>query len=417
MLEPVYGFAGQIVLDELFITGSNGLSVDIKDLVLQIDLYEDIFTNTMNGTLMVVDSSGLIDKTPLIGEETVTITYHTPTVDRVVSKTFYVYKMTDRAFSKKTNSYILHLISREAILSVNTKLSKSFKGKISDSVKRAFGFLKLTTDLIIEETANSYKFISAYWTPLETINWIARRSINQRGVPNYLFYEDTDGFKFISVDSLMKKDPKLNLIFSDVNVETSQLEQEGTPDVITACSKVSEVHQEIGFDYMRRIQAGMYSSRLATYDMLAKNISFTKYDYLEDFNKDQHLDAYPMVNKKLIRRKIANLYFIEKNSRRYSDFDDQKYTSWFLQNQSFMEQLNAYKFIVEVPGSTLIKAGDVVKFTIPKFDEFAAGEAAEITDSYYTGKYLVTAVRHTINADQHKMYLEIIKDSFAREIK
>ena len=52
-----------------------------------------------------------------------------------------------------------------------------------------------------------------------------------------------------------------------------------------------------------------------------------------------------------------------------------------------------------------------------KFTQVTEEEIGEsILSNYYTGKYLVTAIRHQILSGVHKMYMEIISDSFVKPL-
>lgn len=415
MANGVYTFPGEVEIDDIEFYTRAGEKLVITDLVVEINLFEDIFSNTMSGNIVIDDAAGLMTKFLILGQEEIFINYRTPTIAGDIKKKFYVYKMTDRMFAnKRSNNYILHIISKESILSINKKLSRSYKGPISETVLKVFKEIKTegSPDPDIEETSNQYTFISAYWTPFETINWLARRALNKSNVPNYLFYEDSEGFKFKSVQRLMNSPIKREFIYGDINTSSQE-----NAELANAMSKVRGIHQDTSFDYLRRLTSGLYGGRLATLDLTNKNVELTKYDYIDDYKQSEHLEQFPIVDDTLIRRKIASLYFIDKNSKRFTESNDQLYDKWFLQNNSFMEQLNMFKFTLEVFGSTTVKAGDTIDFTINGFDEFTKADRNEIVDKYYSGKYLITAIRHRFRANEHIMFLEIIKDSLAKQIK
>ena len=50
---------------------------DITDLCFGFSIYEDLFAPTSSIELMIVDAEGLLEQTPIIGDEHVTITYRT----------------------------------------------------------------------------------------------------------------------------------------------------------------------------------------------------------------------------------------------------------------------------------------------------------------------------------------------------
>jgi len=71
-----------------------------------------------------------------------------------------------------------------------------------------------------------------------------------------------------------------------------------------------------------------------------------------------------------------------------------------------------------VQGRTDIKAGSTIKLTLPTFKEIVKGEIdsdAAISD-YYSGKYIITAIKHQFNSGQHTMMMEVVSDSFIKAL-
>ena len=89
-----------------------------------------------------------------------------------------------------------------------------YTGKISDIVSSILNSTVASdssdrnTD--IETTQNTYSFIGNSRKPFHTITWLAKKAIpeqgggitNTEGTAGFFFYEDRDGYKFVSVDSL-----------------------------------------------------------------------------------------------------------------------------------------------------------------------------------------------------------------------
>ena len=60
-------------------TGSNEpLSIDIRETVQEIQIYEGINYDTLSGTMVIVDAGGLLDRLPITGNEILEFTLHTP---------------------------------------------------------------------------------------------------------------------------------------------------------------------------------------------------------------------------------------------------------------------------------------------------------------------------------------------------
>ena len=71
-----------------------------------------------------------------------------------------------------------------------------------------------------------------------------------------------------------------------------------------------------------------------------------------------------------------------------------------------------FKLIITVQGRCDIELGAVIYFSYPDGTPSAPDEKNENKeDDYYSGYYLVTAIRHKVTLTEHKMILEIVKDS------
>jgi hypothetical protein len=413
----VLSFPGEVNVERATIITHDGSTIDILPMIAEISLYEDLFSTTMSGHILIEDSNDLINTLPLLGQELFSLRLKTPTLITFVDKVFYIYKLQARKSKKRSQTYMLNFCSRELIASSNSKVSKSFSGNITDNVESIFRdprYLASDSLLYLDRTKNSYSFIAPYWSPLETINWMTGKSINEKGVPNYLFFETNQSFEYVSVDKLINGPVTRNYIYSDVDSNTITSSND---DMESRYSIVESIETGVTFDYLRNLNAGMLSSKLSTIDLTTKNINSNTFDYIDDFDKSTHLENYPLKTNSLLRRKVASLYFLEKNNYQTGSFQKQGYKDFFLQRNSLLEQLTAFKIAIKVYGRTDIKVGQVVKFTMPEMRQILADEidTTGISD-YYGGKYLVTAIKHQIISGHHTMLLEIVSDSFIKPL-
>ena len=410
-------FPGEINVIAAQIISSTGQLVDISSMIGDITIYEDIFSNCMTGYVLIQDSLDLVSTIPLIGQEQLILELQTPTLTKKISKTFYIYKLQNRVVKKRSQTYMLNFCSKELIYSENTKISKAFSGNISDTVVSIFSdpkYLGADTRIYVDRTKNDYSFISPYWSPLQTINWLTGKSINQRGVSNYLFYETNQSYEYTSVDTLLRAISEREYIYSDVDAN-SAIGFNGDKD--DKYKFVSSMSNGVTFDYLRNVSGGMYSSKLYTMDMTTRNIETNTFDYIDDFSKSTHLEKEPLRTSGLMRKKLASLYFIEKNNYQTGSLKKQGYKDFFLQRNSLLEQLSAFKISIKVHGRTDIKAGNIITFTVPDLRQIL-GDEIETTgkSDYFSGRYLITAIRHQIVNGVHSMEMEIVSDSFVKSL-
>ena len=182
--------AGDVKIEEISIT-ANGKKYDIRNLVLEVSIYEDIFSNVMTGYIVVQDSASFITQLPLAGIEQVTVQFRTPQFkEGVFKKQFYVNGVEERILDNTQQIYSISLISLEALTDNITRISKKFSGKTHEVIQAVFDkYLKDKKELkILEEHLSSTTVVSPYWSPLKLINWIVTRSY--KNAPNVVFFDD-----------------------------------------------------------------------------------------------------------------------------------------------------------------------------------------------------------------------------------
>lgn len=411
-------FVGEVDVKKACIVTPTSKVIDIRSLILETSVYEDLFSNTMSGYVILQDSLDLINTIPLIGQELLEIEFTTPTLTDSISKSFYIYKLQNHKSDKRKQTYMLNFCSKELIYSTNSKVSKAFSGNIGETVTEIFrdkSYIASTEVLYVDPTKNSYSFIAPYWSPFETINWISNKSVNLRGVPNYLFFETNKSFEFTSIDTLVQAKSVREYVYADVSATTTF---GADSDKESRYSTVESIDTDVTFDYLRNLKFGLYASKLSTFDMTTKNITTNSYDYIDNFGDARHLEKYPRQSDALLRQRLASLYFIEKNNYQTGVFQPQGYKEFFLQRNALLQQLSAYKLNIKVPGRTDIKVGQIVKFTIPEMRQLLMKDLTDNTgiSDYFTGRYLITAIRHIITNGNHMMTMEIVSDSFVKQL-
>ncbi len=61
-------YSGEYKLEKLELITLNG-NIDLVNNYVQIDLFESIFTHTISGSLMIIDTNNLLLNSPIIGQE------------------------------------------------------------------------------------------------------------------------------------------------------------------------------------------------------------------------------------------------------------------------------------------------------------------------------------------------------------
>jgi hypothetical protein len=411
----VLRFAGDVTIDKVKIITAKGFYQDVGAQVINVQFYEDLFAPFITGSLILKDSLDLVNLFPFIGEEYLELEISTPTLDKNnIKGKYYIYKMTNREMSgDKSVVYQLHFISVEAVVDLNKKTSRVFGDKISKMIEpfikdKTFG-LESDKKVFIEETLNNTKYISNYWTPIENIMYLADTAINTNRSPSYVFFENRDGFYFISLERLYT-----NAVFQDfVYDKYTRDDRPGGGSVRNPekdFKRILEISIPTAFDYMDRIRSGMLSSRQVSYDITKKTYSAKNYNMFQRFEQQKHLNKYPINSDRSIFRAASRIINYPKNFGNFNGFGDVTNAKSNQERISLLKLAEANKINITVPGRCDYTVGQKIKLDLKRIEPLSKKDG-DTTDKMFSGNYIIAAINHYVDREKHECYMEIIKES------
>jgi|688.fasta_scaffold35525_9 hypothetical protein len=410
--------AGDFQLIDVKIGSVKGTIFDVFNFVIDINIYEDMYSPTMSGNITLNDAQDLVNLMPMIGEEKLLITFKTPSIDEkdgLYEQEFYIYKMTDRKYTaERAVEYTLHFVSFETVRDLNAKVSKGFAGTISTVVEQILK-QELRTDkkINIEKTKNTTMYVSNFWTPFTNINFLAKRSLSQETESaNFIFFENNRGFNYASIDTLLSQDPKTKYIYDNNSRDPSADGGGSSRDIAETLSRINSVKINTAFDYMNRIQSGMYKSRLITHEIVTKTYNVQTLTYEDEFKNHNHLNKYPLSTVNLPSKTFAFLDVKPRALENFSNFKTDKMKTWYLKNIMHMNEINAYYMDITVPGRSDLCVGDVVDVYMYRPTPFNQKDQEEqLLDKTFSGRYMIASLCHNLNREKHEIHMSIIKDS------
>lgn len=408
-------FAGDVSIDKVNIITSAGVHQDITAQVITVQLYEDLFSPFITGSLIVKESLDLVNLLPFAGEELVELEISTPSLERGnIKGKYYIYKLSNRELiGDRSVVYQLHFISTEAVVDLNKKISKVFSGKISDLVNnfvtdKTIG-LESTKELFVEPTSNSVKYISNYWTPVQNIQHLVEQAANQEKIPNYVFFENRDGFYFMSLDTLYTADNYQSFVY-DRYTRDDQKNAGSIRNIEEDYRRIQTLNIPTGFDYMDRISNGMLGSRIFSYDITKKSFTSKIYDMFSRFDKQKHLNPNPISSDKAIFRSNSTIMTMPRDYSNFSGFGDATNFKTVQERTSLMKLAEASKIQITVPGRADYTVGQKVSVTLNKIEPISK-EDDDVTDKMFSGYYLISAINHYVDRNKHECHIELIKDT------
>lgn len=408
-------FPKDFSLNRVVMNPVNGDPIDLRFQMLELNVHEDIFNNGTYGTMVVTDARNQIKNLPIYGFETLNIDFNTPGRNKF-KMTFRVYKITDRFLTKeRLQVYAIHFTSPETFTNVNTVISKSYKGMLISDIANDIQKNILNSSFnVIEPTKFLHQIVIPNWNPMKAMNWLtARANSSKFQGSNYLYFQNNQGFNFVSVENLVSQPDAGTYFFQPVGA--------GSP-LTTSMYAVENYQFKDHINVLQNISNGMYGNNLTTHNLVRKRWDEYKFTYGNSWSKYTHMEAN---SKRGTNQLQGNTFLSNQASSADSSSNllrlyptnmnvpqDQYYNhveDWLQIRISQIQQLQNVCIHATVPGDSQRTIGDMVTFNLPS-PEPLDNEQLNM-DWYYQGRYLVTAVRHTINRTEYDTIVELTKDS------
>lgn len=408
-------FAGDVEIEQVKVVTSTGFFQDITNQIIGIQIFEDLLSPFITGTLILKDTLDLINVMPFVGEEYLELKISTPTLKTGnISGKFYIFKMTNRDMvGDRAVVYELHFTSQDALLDLNKAISKTFSGKVSDIARTLLtdkvNGMQVTKKVNVEETDNSTKYTSNFWSPLKNILYLVDSAVTKYKTPDYVFFENRDGYNFTSLSSLYKQVPLQSFVFDNYSRD-DRAGGGSIKNLNEDYRRIQSITIPQGFDYIDRITSGMYGSRMYTYDLTTKKVTSKNFDMLANFKRTEHLNKYPAASSKVVYRYGAKVITEPKYYNNFSNFGNATNANTVQERMSLMKQAESTKIEIVVPGRLDYTVGRTVSVRLNKIQPISNNDK-DTLDNVFSGNYLISAINHFITREKHECTLELIKDS------
>lgn len=429
-------------LYEILILESNDKSktVDLKLGAVSIDYYEDIFSPTITAKVRVIntgdsitnDKSGKLDSIynglPLRGGERLRMKVLDNGDEKkgldfstTPEKYLYVSSITDVISQSQKESFLLNLVSREAITNETTRVFRKYEGTIDQSTTKILKDILKTTKFDdkndIEKSQNNYSFIGNSKKPFTILVWLASKAVpvsSKDVTAGFVFYQTKDGFKFKSIDGLIKQEPKATYYYSEVNESEVEVNND---------FKILNYSTDKNQNLIEKLRLGAFSSERIFFDPLTGTITppekrkfqFKKYkDKLENLggkgnislpkmneNSDESLGDAPT----RILTDILSIGTLNNGVSTQLNADPGEY-----QAQSIMRYnlLLTQSISMMIPCNTNLSAGDVIRCEFPKI----SSDDSDQIDTEVSGSYIIKELCHHFEPNNSYTSLKLIRDNF-----
>ena len=445
--------AGDFKVDEVSITTSTGLVVDLLGSVMHVTFFESLENAAISGNILLTDHVNLVAIGPIIGQEFIKLKLRTPgmsgengVIDFSKNVLVVTSMKTRDNIGNGQQAVLLDFSSAEMLKNERTKLNSSYEGTCSELFRKIMrSDLDCTKELFVEPSEGLKKIVFPNVRPIHAIHMLKRQAIARDGLNSpYMFYEDLKGVHFRSLASMYANPSVMKYTTSIAGSKPANVFE----DLRTVLS-----HQIIGNgDTLLSQRLGAYGSNLTIYDTFAKKQTRQQFNYLDSFSKISHANSlvggrpgksFPLVNSSPIEPTGTISDFPAKSflvpTARFHDADgvDQgtinyHHTAngnypyvggdtkkWLQLRESMLTHLElGITANLEVHGNTLVNAGDMIEFNLPS-QTAAKTEKNEKYDFFFNGQFLIKKIRHDFDFGQmrHEMVLSVVRDDLAVDLE
>ena len=392
-------------------------SIDITLNTVSIVYYEDIFAQTMHGSITINDNIGLLTgkftNFPIIGEEWLTIEYYVPMKSRINLK-FHVYKVPVISSDSKQASQklTLHFVSEEVMMNCATRIQKSYSTTISSMVSDIYnGYLTINSKkpVSVSYTNGLQNIIVPNLRPFEAIKFLEKRATSSLYPTNsFLHFENVNGFYFTSIEEMFASGEYLNKNNNNPNyVYTRDVIQTDGKMPLDLLKNINKIEVKHGMDTIAKMNSGYIANKAmtlspVTYEVMQNygGISQTSLNTASPgaYSSDAFINTFGNDTSSI------NFNFIDK-TQPYS------YKDTIAPNKkAYFAALLQNVLSITVAGDTDMRAGDTIYVKTKEINGSKDGTTND--DPLRSGIYLIGCIRHELSIASYSMTMDIYKDGF-----
>ena len=416
-------------------------TADISAGVVGFSYFEDVFSPMITARVVVANTGNAIEGEdgkiqslyngfPLRGGERmqIKIAGNSQDNDGLEFNDFYVGSITDVMIDSGRELFTLNLISREAITNETIRVGKKFPSsqKISDSVGDICkNYLSSDKLYDVDETQNPYGFYGNMRKPFTVLTMLASKSVpgnvsGKDATAGYFFFETKQGFRFKSIDSLIRTPPyPEKYVYAPGIIDT---------DDTTKDFKILEFKTTRNQNLIENLERGAYCSNRTYLNPLTFEYtpSTQKIFKLEDYsgkieNLGEDIDVVlPSLsandNRTLASvpsRYICGILDIGTTDTKVSQEGNADPAKIHSQAMMRYNTLFTQILTMTIPLNTNLTAGDILNCEFPRIDQQERKEPDEVQ----SGLYLVKKLTHFFDSKGSYTKLQLVRDTNGRKAK
>lgn len=407
---------------------------DISENIAYLKYYESVLSPSIIFEVVIAENDGILSGTRggggLLGGEECLIDISTSSSGNDDASKFkflergrlYLRQIVSGDPSSQNNVYTLIITTAGALINETSRCSHRYEGKISDIVGTIASntFLNYgessVSEFEVEETENEYAFIGNARKPFHTITWLAKKSIpsggsgtnNTSGSAGYFFYEDRDGYKFKSVDSLCN--PEDDVIPTYEQSALSQPNQDNRYKILSASFDTNT-------DILENLRLGMFSNVNYFWNAFDQTTQCYQYNLQDSYGtkiKTLESTASPYTVPLGLEESPSRIMFsiLDTGSLEKTGFIENQEN--YIQNQPKYQAQAVVRYnlifsqtvTITIPINTTLRIGNVINCRFLQ----TGGDGI---DTLRSGNYLIAEISHQFSDNAAYTGLKLIRDSYS----
>lgn len=439
MTSNITNYTSCDVTEAILSNYSGSKRVNIADLIGSVNFRESIFDSALYGSIGILDTVGLLENFPLMGEETLDITVVSHDYDTTKKLKLAIHKVADVSSKNLSDGYVynLYFTTKSSFDAGFRKTITSFEKEVYEMAKDIFDqtyepikdtpaipnegaeVIKISggRNFVVERSDGIVRCLIPNYDPQRTMSFLSVRANSDKSPScSFKFFETMDGYNFVSDEYLIRdaiKNNKIKTFYYNDNYDMSpgNLEYQKR--------KFETFYNSYRADTMSDLHSGAYNVNLLELDLFEKKVNEFKYKF-ED-NKNMFLRTSGTKNSKEAHEKHSSRfvrdYFNDENQRIVTfvkDYDS--YSNMQIKGDTFLPSIinnrRSYEYLLSttqvdatIKGRLDVRAGDLIYVDIKQF----SSDSSKTDDSKMSGNYMVSTVNNSIVGSELTTTLILLK--------
>ena len=447
--------AGNIREFKIFQPKKGGGFVDASAAVTDLEYYEDVLSNSIHLSVIIAETGesdsaalgnkGMLDGLPLRGgnkAHIVILDHDDNELSFKGDKALYVNRVSNVLPGTQKDVYRVDFCSREYLANEQCRVIRRYDGKITDSVEKILkeptskgAGIQTTKEIDMDETLINYNFIGNERKPFHVCTWLASKSVPEEagklgGTAGYFFFETYDGYKFKSIDYLIKQESKGKYIFTN----TADMPKSGQ-----YTGKILDYTIDRDVDLQSNLSIGLYANRTIFFDFYASNYKVRNFSINESgaaendqgagsLNKTETLgkeETYSIPDEIMLpvsrlMNRVLDVGVLPDGKTTEDQLEHWKNTPYdptfdaakiMVQSVMRYNRLFYIKINITIAGSFNLRAGDIISCEFPELTT----NPNTPTNDESGGLYMIASLCHYLTPKETFTKLTLVRDTFGKK--